>query len=235
MRTIENLYQLIEMKSKIKNNQTIVIFFILILLFSFSVKSQTSRIDSLKIIPVNPTPNDTVKVVCFSKFSSGFCSLSSDSMNVTGLTFQVYASHNTGTLAVICYSIDTFIVGKLDSGFYQLIYHLSDFITPVDTDTVAFIVQEPLSLQFKNRVEKFELFPNPTNSSHTIIFKSLREEEIQINLFNLFGRNIQNVYRGKLSVGLNTIVIDISDLNPALYFYEIRYGNKIEHFSFLKQ
>jgi hypothetical protein len=218
-----------------KNNQTIVVFFILNLLISFSIKSQTSRIDSLKIIPSNPTTNDSVKVVCYSKFSSGFCALTNDSMDIIAGTFHIYASHNTGTLTFICFSIDTFTVGKLDSGIYQLIYHLSDFITPVDTDTINFIVQEPLGLNFKKSDAPIELFPNPTYHSQTLIINTKSEEEIQIDLINLQGDKLQSVYFGRSIFGENIIKLDISILGPAMYFYEIKFGNKIEHMRFIKQ
>ena len=218
-----------------KNNQTIFVFFILNLLISFSIKSQTSRIDSLKIIPSNPTTNDSVKVVCYSKFSSGFCALTNDSMDVIGGTFHVYASHNTGTLSFICFSIDTFVVGNLDSGFYQLIYHLSDYITPVDTDTINFYVQEPTRLHYIESTDRIELFPNPTENAHTIILNTKSEEEIQINLLNFQGQNLKIVYLGKTKFGEKIILSDISNLTPAIYFYEVKYGSYTKHLRFVKQ
>lgn len=83
-------------------------------------------IDKLEILPGNPTPQDEIKVVCHSTFTSGGCDMVDYDLSIgkTGISIQAY--HEVGILACICHSSDTINIGKLPGGHhYMLEYNLT--------------------------------------------------------------------------------------------------------------
>jgi subtilisin family serine protease len=92
----------------------------------------------------------------------------------------------------------------------------------------------PTKQESKN-ISWLKLFPNPANTDQTILLHANTNEDILINLYDSQGRNLQTIYKGKSIVGDNIIKSDINKLNPAIYFYEVKFGNNIEHLRFIKQ
>ena len=132
---------------------------VLLLLFCFSsgLFAQLPQIQSLFIIPANPTTFGTVKVVAQTVFSSGDCSLTNSSFSNSNGEIDVYATHTLGMLTYICSSTDTLTIGKLESGNYNLRYHLSCIPYPIgtDLDSVNFTVQVNLGMDMKENVNHF--------------------------------------------------------------------------------
>lgn len=89
------------------------------------------EIQKLGIIPENPTVADEVKVVCYSSFTSGGCDMTNYTVEMddpsSGTTggIHVTAYHEVGMLTVICESIDTIPIGKLNAGYHYLDYSLT--------------------------------------------------------------------------------------------------------------
>ena len=82
----------------------------------------------LGIIPEKPTINDSIKVVCHSRFSSGGCDMTKYTVDIDGWYdpsgtrggIHVNAYHEVGMLTYICESIDTIPIGKLNAGYQFL-------------------------------------------------------------------------------------------------------------------
>jgi hypothetical protein len=87
----------------------------------------------LDIIPEKPTINDEIKVVCHSMFTSGGCDMTNYTVEMDGWAnpagvndgIHVFAYHEVGDLTVICKSIDTIPIGKLNAGYHSLDYSLT--------------------------------------------------------------------------------------------------------------
>jgi hypothetical protein len=106
--------------------------------FLMTLSAQAVYVDSLKIIPTNPTSVDTVKVIAFTTLVSSPCPLKTSSVEVIDDTIKVRASHNLGPFWLFCNSIDTLILGVFEPGNYELHYHLMDttFTVTYDIDTI---------------------------------------------------------------------------------------------------
>ena len=128
------------------------------------VNAQIPAIDSLEIIPVNPTSNDVVKIISHSIFPSGGCPLTNSNISINDSTIIINVAHTLGLMAVICYSTDTLSIGRLNAKTYNLIYNLALTTPPLtfDIDTLQFTIQQSPGLQFSDKLsEKIEIYPNP--------------------------------------------------------------------------
>jgi len=206
-----------------KTHQLTLATLLLTFFLTNNLKAQIPAIDSLKIIPTNPTTNDLVKIISHTIFPSSGCPLTSSSVNISGATITVYAAHTLGFLTAICYSKDTLTIGILNAGTYELTYHLYDTVPPTtyDIDTINFTVQQSNGLQFTDNSEQsIEIYPNPTTTEINIRLKTHLVDRYDIEIYSVLGKKIKTVREGK-----DTITIDISDLTDGVYFIIITSGH----------
>lgn len=65
-------------------------------------------------------------------------------------------------------------------------------------------------------------YPNPFNPNTTIKYFLPKDDFISLNLYDLLGRNIETLSRGRQSAGSHTINFNGSHLSAGVYFYELR-------------
>lgn len=180
-------------------------------------------IDSLTIIPTNPTTNDTVKVIGHTNFLTGTCFLIGSSINFNNETITVGVSHYIGGWPGICNSIDTLTIGKLNAASYELHYLLSDTLGPTthDIDTIMFTVQQLNKLQLTdNSDEILKIYPNPTTTELNIDLNTLLTNKYQFDFYSVLGQKIKTVNTDEDSVS-----IDISNFKDGVYFIAITDGH----------
>lgn len=198
---------------------------ILLLLFSYlssALYAQLPLIQSLTIVPANPTTHDTVKVVCQSVFPSGDCHLTNIVVNFNGSTIDVYATHTLGPLTYICTSIDTISLGKLMEGPTKLRYHLDCYPFPnsTDLDSLNFIVQSYTGLSMTENLQPFSLYPNPAQS---VINIQLPDKTVvaEIRITDMQGREqIKQHFQKEQQA------IDVSGLTKGVYTIRVSSGVK---------
>ena len=71
-----------------------------------------------------------------------------------------------------------------------------------------------------------DVFPNPTNDELTILFETINSDDINFKLTDILGRTImeENITP---NIGLNTKVIDLSQLTAAVYFVVMDNGRAV--------
>jgi PKD repeat protein len=113
------------------------------------VPLQAQTINSLKVIPANPTPQDTVLLLASCTFSSMGCDAWTMTTSVVGNVISTYAMHCLGMATAMCDDTDTIKLDPLPLGTYQFIYHVdagfggppcTPGIVPGPTDTLVFVV-----------------------------------------------------------------------------------------------
>jgi len=201
-----------------------VFFAILIMFFVIRIQlnAQIPAIASLEIIPVNPTTNDTVKIISKSIFPSGTCALTSSNVSINGSTINVNVAHTLGMLAVICYSTDTFTLGKLNAKTYDLIYNLALTTPPAtyDIDSIQFTIQQTTGIQFTDKsLQGFEIFPNPITTHLNILLKNQSSENYTFEIYSLLGQKMKTISENK-----KTISVDMSEMKDGIYFLVIKDG-----------
>lgn len=92
----------------------------------------------------------------------------------------------------------------------------------IDGDTIGIIVN--VDDEKENKPDKFELYqnyPNPFNSSTTISFTILREEFVELSVYNCLGERIKVLKNELLKPGNYTIKFDASGFSSGIYFYRL--------------
>lgn len=190
------------------------------------IPDNKGTIDSLKIIPSNPTINDSIKIISFTTFPNGACTLKYSSFNTNGNEIVINATHFEGGLTVICNSIDTITIGKLDTGAYTLYYNLSvdTNLAIFDTDTLFFVVQNPTNV-FSTFIETtaIKIYPNPNMGEFIIEMNILKVQDVEITLFNITG---QVIYSEDLKQfkGVYSKRITTKGLSTGVYQLQIKTG-----------
>jgi hypothetical protein len=191
------------------------------------------HIDSLKIVPTNPTSVDTVKVIAFTVHGTSSCHLTTSYFEFTDDIIVVHAGHFRGPWTLLCYSIDTLVFGVLEPGNYEVNYHLMDISLTVthDIDTISFTVREAIGIQqIARQKSEISIYPIPASTYATIklpenISHSVHSGFIaMLQVFNIHGRqtHTQNIPDGQQELQL-----DVSAWPPGIYLLRVKAVNGI--------
>ena len=71
-----------------------------------------------------------------------------------------------------------------------------------------------------------KIFPNPAKSRASISFHNPEYAEIEIAVYDLFGRKVADVHSGNLAEGDYNFSADLSGLASGSYFLRFMTGNK---------
>ena len=199
-----------------------------ILLMTKTIVAQIPAIDSLKIIPLNPTINDEIKIICYATFPAGDCDLTNHFDNFQGNNINVNLNYTVGENTAICHSIDTLTIGTLNAGNYELTANLTIGLLQAifDTDTIEFYVTNPLIISEIENHLLIDLYPNPFNGQINLQCKCKIET---IDIYSTLGQKI--IALNKISG--ETEKLDLSNLQKGVYYVIItdnqqrRYAKKI--------
>lgn len=101
------------------------------------------------------------------------------------------------------------------NGFYEVIYTDENSCQTTDTLTISGEVCEDTTINvIENALEQFELFPNPTSGSLTLIFES--NEQRSITIHSMTGKLVQ-----EMSVMSDSVDIDLSHVETGTYLVTV--------------
>jgi|GEM_PF-2971068 len=194
-----------------------------LILFSQQVVGQIPAIDSLRMIPENPTIADEIKIVCYATFPSGSCDLGNHFVIVQGNQITLNLEYSPGAATYICSDVDTVSLGNLDAGDYELDVNL--IIQPMDTiedqDTLFFSVGNLLGINENTNTFDVSVHPNPFNKELRIVTDVIIEK-VELNSISgqRFSKEINLAYDKR---------IDLSDLKDGIYLLILTddKGNKL--------
>jgi hypothetical protein len=69
-------------------------------------------------------------------------------------------------------------------------------------------------------------YPNPFNPSTQIHFSLPQTSNVQLQVFDLLGRNVATLVDGPMASGQHQVSFDASDLTSGLYLYTITAGTQ---------
>ena len=72
-----------------------------------------------------------------------------------------------------------------------------------------------------------EVYPNPFNATATVHFALPREEHVAITLYDLTGRNVQNIITGPMTAGEHDLSLNGERLPSGLYFISLHSSSAI--------
>lgn len=207
--------------------------FAIMAMLGISSSGQLIYVDSIYVQPANPTTNDSIIIITKSVFNE-MCIESTTQIifdninNVFDLTlFQCY-----GVLQNICNKSDTFPVGLLPAGIYDV--NFTVFTTGYNTqngvcytsymqsafDTYAFQVLDATGSKSINMHDNIKIYPNPASG------------QLYVEADNLFGVDVINIQGGLvLSQNINTksqkCVLDLSSFPQGLYIIKATTGEGV--------
>ncbi len=75
-------------------------------------------------------------------------------------------------------------------------------------------------------LSELTVFPNPADQAAEIVFSMMKKEEVKIELFNLEGKKLQDVYSGELLAGESRVSVKTGRLAAAMYLVKVSGGGK---------
>jgi len=138
--------------------------------------------------------------------------ISSNSLNVEGYIYHIKNNHN------FPFTTQNKYVPGPPSMFAHLGYSLY-----LNDPNVSLIEQT-------SKNNKFNVLGNPSFNSN-IIQSSFYDKSVNIELYDINGKLIRQVFNGHFS---KSLLVNISDIEKGVYFYRINYENSIENIKFLK-
>lgn len=193
-----------------------------LILFSQQVLGQIPAIDSLRIIPENPTIADEIKIICYATFPSGSCDLQNHFLTVQGNQITLNLEYNPGAATYICSDVDTVSLGNLDAGDYELDVNL--IIQPMDViedhETLFFSIGNLLGIRENSINFDVRVHPNPFNKELRIETDAIIEK---VELNSISGQKVSKEINLAYDKG-----IDLSDLKDGIYLLTLtdNKGNK---------
>lgn len=193
-----------------------------LILFSQEVVAQIPEIDSLKLIPENPTIADDIKIVFYATFPSGSCDLGNHYVIVQGNQITLNLEYSPGAATYICSDVDTVSLGNLEAGDYELDVNL--IIQPMDTiedqDTLYFSIGNLLGISESTNAFDVSVYPNPFNEELLIETDAIIEK---VELNSISGQKVSE----KINLDYDKR-LDLSDLKDGIYLLTLtdHNGNK---------
>jgi len=138
-------------------------------------------------------------------------------------------------MGTFTYDVDSTVVffikkyGETDSSYYKLYFTAFDYM-----EGKYVFMQEKLSLVSVPKtglMQMLKVYPNPASENVNVLFDHTGEAQIQI--IDMTGRTVYStLYRAG---GFSNLSLDISQLNPGLFFLKLDAENETGVVRFIKE
>ena len=180
------------------------------LLLANQVDAQMAAIDSLKLIPANPTTNDVLKVVCYTTFPYGGCGINTTHAELQGNSIFLSIDYSMGMLTYICHSVDTIPIDNPGAGTFQLTTTITTNQQDVieDSHSLTFQIDPYLGIN-ELTAANFQAYPNPFDNE--LKFKT----SFPVAKMELYSMTGQQVYFKETL--FENPPVDLSHLEKGIY------------------
>jgi len=90
------------------------------------------------------------------------------------------------------------------------------------TDTISFVVNMTVGISEASSVNGFIVYPNPATDFATINVNLEIAAKVIVNVYDITGQMVMNLYDAQMSAGQNSLQIDASILNAGIYFISLQ-------------
>lgn len=113
-------------------------------------------------------------------------------------------------------------------GEYEICVVYTDFLnmancTVTDCETVNIIVSVN---EVEETINQLEVMPNPVSESTQLVFSLSKSSYVQIEVMDVFGRHLDNIFNGSLGQGNQRVFFDSQNLVSGIYFVRLVAGNE---------
>jgi hypothetical protein len=202
-----------------------------IMLVFLSLTTKAQVIQSLTVLPVNPTPTDTITILAECMFPSGGCELFVLNVGTTGQDIYASALHCLGPLTVICNYTDTIILNPLPAGAYTFHFQLdagfgpepcTPGIVPGPTDTITFVVSPTVDVPEVLGQDEIAVFPNPFQEQFHVTGIEPEHYPVTVDIFSAEGKLVKSIRINEPST-----TISVKELPAAIYQLQLTNANGV--------
>ena len=79
-----------------------------------------------------------------------------------------------------------------------------------------------------------QIFPNPAQKAQTLKLPNKSPNRVQINLYDISGQKVMEVYNGLSVQGQQEFEVDVSHLPNGIYFYHFKVGEEWQYLKTVK-
>ncbi|MEA2031272.1 MAG: T9SS type A sorting domain-containing protein [candidate division Zixibacteria bacterium] len=111
-----------------------------------------------------------------------------------------------------------------DTLFYDVFSRLDETVKVSSSVTLTISISDVGDDSFESFPDQFSLhqnYPNPFNPSTTIAFNLSSKSSVELEVFDILGRQVNKFDFGVLSAGEHDYMYDASSLSSGIYFYRI--------------
>lgn len=101
-----------------------------------------------------------------------------------------------------------------------------DFNPAIVTNTVVNTIVLPTNIEEIKRPNTVSVYPNPTSGSLKVSFNTSNENEVNIALFDITGRKVNEFIQNKTMNGSQVLDLNIREVKSGIYFLSVKIGDK---------
>ena len=133
-----------------------------------------------------------------------------------------------------CYTLSMYDAGGdgMEDGFYKLTNSSTQIIWVGNNvfgykATAEFAYDELMDVAQMPTSNDVNIYPNPITSNAQLELDLIQQSDVTIDIYNLLGERVQQVYNGKLASGSQKIQMNTENLNGGIYFVSININGEI--------
>lgn len=169
-------------------------------------------------------PNTVYMYLC-DDYGNSACSSVNSWANTNGLTNAVRFSNSSinmndyGSVGMP----KIVVIGPDHTVYYNVntTVNSTNLQNAINTALLATGVNEPNS-----SLTSLSVFPNPSTSTTEVRFNLAKSANVAIELFNLEGQQLQNIFSGTLSSGENKVKLNLESYPAGMYLVKFTEGDK---------
>ena len=92
---------------------------------------------------------------------------------------------------------------------------------------ISKVAVEELNAELPNTVELGQNYPNPFNPSTSIEFQVNRAQQVRLSVFDVLGREVENLVNGVQPAGSYRVTFDATGLTSGLYLYRLEANGSV--------
>lgn len=156
-----------------------------------------------------------------------------DYVDLTGedlyLTGDIGAGPATYTAGVeMYYGGDTLMIGADDHAFHY--FNIASamyaggtwyYITLIPQTRLNFSEDVTIGIEKTPAITGVSVYPNPINDFTTLSFNLRETSNVNIEVYDMTGKLVMNRNLGSRLFGNNTVVMDVSNMEPGIYFFTV--------------
>ncbi len=84
-----------------------------------------------------------------------------------------------------------------------------------------------IDINEKLSADDISIAPNPITNNANIEFNLYKNSNINIAIFDILGKKVNDIYQGEMSAGLNSVNINATNLTDGIYFVKLQMDNQV--------